>query len=63
MSEQYLSEIEVCKKLGIGRTTLVSKFMKMPNFPAHRVPGVRRVLIPEKALEEWLMAQRQGAAK
>lgn len=53
-----LTEKEAAERLRVSKTTLVMKLMKQPGFPAVRLPGVRRVLIDEAALNDWVLQHR-----
>lgn len=59
MSEKLVYSVpEVAKLLGLNRVT-VYKLAKQDGFPAVRIG--RRIIIPKKALEEWL--EREATKK
>jgi len=57
-TDRNLTVSELAEVLRIGRSSAL-KLLSRPDFPAVRLPGVRRIIVPERALMEWLA--RQGA--
>ena len=55
-----LTEAEAAKLLRVSKTTLVTNLMRQPDFPVVRLPGVRRVLIPEDRLRAWIEHSTSG---